>query len=162
MTHNRWSEERFLDDTEYSDAEKLQWLENRLNPIKAGRIKSAIRTLLDNSFISANEKFQINLEEGKGLGMFDSDLISTALSSPEFTDPDKLRKNLSLSIYSKPFERLNKRQRRVIDANEKLVTLIEAQRNDLVDYAGVKDVRVRIMIRVFPSLRIHLRGITIA
>lgn len=67
MTHNKWSEERFLDDTEYSDADKLQWLENRLNPIKAGRISSAIRTLADSFSPLITKNFNLILRKEKVL-----------------------------------------------------------------------------------------------
>jgi len=144
MTHNKWSEERFLDDSEYSNADKLQWLENRLNPYKTKKIDNSIRVVFDSFGLSGNEKFQLALGEGRGLGIMQSDIISSELALPEIRDSEDLRADLSMSLYSKPYDRLNKNQKEIVETNENMVLHIKAQRNDLKDFAGIENTKIRL------------------
>ncbi len=135
-------------------AEIHQWLDNQLEPIEWNRLEGNIGTVYDKyrdyrrdiSFINDFEQVDLDVENGKLIGLAQPELIMKHFNNPDINTKDSIKSDISKNMFGYDYENLTENQMKQVDANMTVLDLAEAQRNYTATELNIPTDKIRVLL----------------
>lgn len=126
MGDGRWDSDRFVNDTKFSDEEKLQRAENRIKPYALNKVANDLRRIWDPMALSKEERAQQQIAAGKLLGMLNVEGLQEVIRLGDLAKPADVERILA---GGKDPAKMTGREKTMYENNVKLANLIRLQKD---------------------------------
>ena len=134
MGQGRWDSERFVNDTAFTDEEKLQRIQNRLKPKLIQKVSNALRRNWDPAALSQEERAHMDIMAGELYGTINFEGQQEVMRRGTLATPADVERILAGG--KKPSE-MTAREKTMYESNVRLANLIQKQGDLFSEEFGV-------------------------